>query len=82
MRDNFANLEKQWFSEDNGILDFKATKNELESFTYDIKNNIDSYGPLEKYIDEQSRVNFMKRLTETVDWIYGEGQNAPTVQYK
>ncbi len=73
MRENFTNLEKQWFNEDKDILDFKAIKNELESFTYDIKNNIDSYGPLEKFVDENTRTNFLKRLNETVEWIYGEG---------
>lgn len=78
VRDDFFNKEKQWFTEDNNILDFKATKNELESFTYDIKNNIDSYGPMEKYIEESQRVVLMQHLQQTIDWIYGEGQQAPT----
>jgi hypothetical protein len=78
VRDDFFNKEKQWFTEDNNILDFKATKNELESFTYDVKNNIDSYGPMEKYIEESQRVTLMQHLQQTIDWIYGEGQQAPT----
>jgi len=72
-RENFFNLEKQWFTEDQNILDFKAVKNELESYTYQVKNDIDSYGPMEKYIEENARVAFMKRLQETIEWIYGEG---------
>ena len=71
VRDDFFNKEKQWFTEDNNILDFKATKNELESFTYDVKNNIDSYGPMEKYIEESQRVALMQHLQQTIDWIYG-----------
>jgi len=63
-------------------LDFKATKNELESFTYDLKNNIDSYGPMEKNIEESQRVALMQRLQQTIDWIYGDGQQAPTDEYK
>jgi hypothetical protein len=81
-RDNFFNQEKTWFSEDKNILDFKAIKNELESYSYDMKNNIDSYGPLEKFIEEGARDQFLKRLTETIDWIYGEGQTAPAEQYR
>lgn len=75
-------MEKTWFNEDKEILDFKAVKNELESFTYDIKNNIDSYGSLEKYVDENTRTAFLKRLNETVEWIYGEGQSGPTSQFR
>ena len=82
VREDFFNKEKQWFTEDNSILDFKATKNELESFTYDVKNNIDNYGPMEKYIEESSRASLIQRLQETIDWIYGEGHQAPTDQYK
>jgi hypothetical protein len=61
-RENFFNLEKQWFTEDQNILDFKAVKNELESYTYQVKNDIDSYGPMEKFIEENTRVAFIKRL--------------------
>jgi hypothetical protein len=37
---------------------------------------------MEKYIEENTRVAFVKRLQETVDWIYGEGQSAPAAQFK
>lgn len=59
VRAQFLKLEATWFGEDNDILEFKAVKNELESFTYDMKNNIDSYGPYEKYVDENSRQAFL-----------------------
>jgi len=62
IRESFFNLEKQWFTEDQNILDFKAVKNELESYTYQVKNDIDSYGPMEKFIEESTRVAFLKRL--------------------
>jgi hypothetical protein len=47
-----------------------------------MKNSIDSYGALEKYIDDNTRQEFMKRLLETVDWIYGDGTTAPLSAYK
>jgi hypothetical protein len=81
-REQFYNLEKQWFTEDQNILEFKAVKNELESYTYQVKNDIDNYGPMEKYIEENARVAFIKRLQETIDWIYGEGQSASHASYK
>jgi hypothetical protein len=55
VRQQFFKQEDSWYSEDRNILEFKAIKNELESFTYDMKNNIDSYGPYEKYVDEATR---------------------------
>jgi hypothetical protein len=37
---------------------------------------------MEKYIEENTRVAFIKRLQETIDWIYGEGQSAAHAAYK
>lgn len=82
VRSQFNNLENTWFSEDQKILDLKAIKNELEGFSYDMKNNIDSYGPYEKYVDESLRQQFLNQLSQTVDWIYGEGQTASIEVYR
>jgi heat shock protein 4 len=81
-RADFHKKEAAWFNEDHNILELKATKNDLESFTYDLKNNLDSYGPYEAYLEPAKRAETMKKLQETVDWIYGEGQSAPAQQYK
>ena len=37
---------------------------------------------MEKFIEEGTRVAFLKRLQETIDWIYGEGQSAASAAYK
>ena len=55
------------------ILELKKVKNELESYSYEMRNNIDSYGPLEKYVDDETRKTFLQKINETVDWLYGEG---------
>jgi hypothetical protein len=47
-----------------------------------MKNNIDNYGLYEKYVDDNTKQSFMKKLNETVDWIYGEGQSASKDLYK
>jgi len=33
----------------------KEIKNTLEAYCYDMKNNLDSYGSLEKYLEEGQR---------------------------
>ena len=81
-RSQFNTQEGIWFAEDQKILDFKAIKNELEGYTYDMKNNIDSYGAYEKYVEPVMRTQFLNQLNQTIEWIYGEGQTAPTELYK
>jgi hypothetical protein len=81
-RQKFAADETAWFNQDSGILELKAIKNELESFTYDLKNNIDSYGPYEKYVDPAVREQILPQLQQTVDWIYGDGQAAPAQAFR
>lgn len=60
VRKDFTSKESSWFNEDCKILEFKMIKNELESFTYDLKNSIDSYGPFEQYVDPSIRDNLLK----------------------
>lgn len=59
MKNQFIQAESNWFKEDESILDFKAVKNELESFVYDMRNNIQEYGSLEKYIDPSIKKDFL-----------------------
>lgn len=47
-----------------------------------MRNNIDSYGPLEKYIEPSIRQEFIAKLNQTIDWIYGEGESASKDEYK
>lgn len=82
MRKQFKSVEENLFSEDYGILDFKATKNELESFLVEMRYNLDNYGPLEKYINPSLREQFLAEINQAYDWLYGEGQTAPKEQFK
>jgi len=41
--------------EDHTILEVKAFRNELESFSYDMRTNLEPYGNLEKYVDEPTK---------------------------
>lgn len=82
VKQQFITAEAGWFNEDESILEFKAVKNELESFVYDMRNNIQEYGNLEKYIDPSVKGEYLNQLNQAVDWIYGDGQSASKDTYK
>lgn len=63
--------------EDRKILDLKEAKYMLESFTYEMKNGVDSYGNFEHYIDSALKPAFLENLHATEAWIYADGENAP-----
>lgn len=63
--------------DDRKFLDYKEARNDLESYTYDMKNNICEYGSMEHYIEASIKEPFLANLLQTVDWLYGEGENAP-----
>jgi len=81
-RSDFTKKETAWFDQDQDLLDFKAVKNELESFSYELKNNIDAYGAYEAYIEPAVRDAALKRIQETITWIYGDGETATTQEYR
>jgi hypothetical protein len=47
-----------------------------------MRNNLDSYGTFEKYLDDATKATFMKEINETVEWIYEAGENAPKEEYR
>jgi len=47
-----------------------------------MKNNISEYGSHEKYIDPAVKGDYLNKLQQTIDWIYGEGQSASNDEYK
>ena len=63
------------------ILEHKARKNELESFVYDMRSNVQEYGNLEKYIDPKIKDKYLADINHTVEWLYGDGQNAAGTEY-
>lgn len=57
-------------------------KNELEAFSYEMRNSLDQYGHFEKYVQEQDRVKLLEMANQTVDWLYGEGHHSSLESYK
>ena len=73
----FKNLEDHLTSQDMDILEMKELKNDLEAYLYNLRSNIDSYGPWEKYIQEEIRGPTIAEVGKEVDWIYDAGETAP-----
>jgi len=63
------------------ILLVKNVKNDLEAYSYDMRDKCGSYGALEKYIDPAVRDEFLPKVNEVVDWLYGEGENAKLSEF-
>jgi len=47
-----------------------------------MRNNLDSYGTFEKYLDETTKASFLKDISFVVEWIYGDGENASGNEYR
>ena len=82
VRSIYKSLEDQFTTGDQDILEMKELRNTLEAYSYEMRNNIDSYGSWEKYIDDETRKTFIAEINEVVDWIYGDGETAPKDEYK
>lgn len=78
----YKNLEDQLIQGDEDILEQKKLRNQLEAYSYEMRNNLSEYGSWEKYLDEKTRKTFIEELNQTVEWIYGDGENAPAAEYK
>lgn len=46
-----------------------------------MKNNLESYGNYEKYLDEETKKKYIEELDQAVEWIYGEGELAQPNEY-
>lgn len=78
----YKTLEESLVQGDSDILEQKSLRNTLEAYSYEMRNNLDAYGSWEKYLDEETRKTFLADLNQTIDWIYGDGENAPLSEYR
>lgn len=81
-RRDFRDVENKLVQEDTDILEQKQLRNNLEAYSYEMRSNLESYGTFEKYLDEETKKTFIAEINVVVDWIYGEGENAPLAEYK
>ncbi|KAF1949709.1 heat shock protein Hsp88 [Byssothecium circinans] len=78
-RDAAAERENEMFMEDKLVADTENTKNELESFIYELKDKIlDVYAP---YASEDEKTKLKAKLEIIEDWLYEDGDDASKAQY-
>jgi hypothetical protein len=82
MRKQFLEAENKFFEADCIILETKLTKNNLETYCYDMRSKIDSYGSLEKYIDPSIKETMLKEINEVVEWLYDAGESSTKEEYQ
>jgi len=81
VRQQFCQLEKDLTMSDRKFLDLKEAKNDLESYSYEFRNNLGEYGNYENYALKEVREPFIAQINEVVDWLYGAGENATLEEY-
>ena len=43
-----------------------------------MRSKIDSYGELEKYIDDSAKADFLKQINDVVEWLYDDSSKNAT----
>lgn len=77
----YTEFEEKIMAGDLDLLEMKQLRNALEAYSYELRNNLDSYGSWEKYLDEATRKSTIEEINKVVDWIYGDGEQAPKQEY-
>lgn len=47
-----------------------------------MRSELEPYGSLEHYMNPEDKAKFLADITETVEWLYGDGENAPLIDYQ
>lgn len=74
-----AEVEAQMNSADKLVADTSDSKNALEEYLYDIRSKVE--GSLEKFASEEEKSKLFKKVSETEEWLYGEGEESTKSVY-
>lgn len=72
-------LEASMFNEDRLITETADKRNELESYIYNIRDKLD--GELKDYSSKDEKDKLKSLLTESEDWLYGDGFDSTKSEY-
>jgi heat shock protein 4 len=70
------------FMQDFKIIEVKEMKNSLESYVYEMRAHLDTYGERSKFIEDGPREAFLATLSEREAWLYDEGANTSKDLYE
>eukprot|EP01006_Ploeotia_vitrea_P027376 TRINITY_DN60213_c0_g1_i1.p1 TRINITY_DN60213_c0_g1~~TRINITY_DN60213_c0_g1_i1.p1 ORF type:complete len:848 (-),score=168.98 TRINITY_DN60213_c0_g1_i1:161-2704(-) len=76
----FLQAEKDMTKSDTNIKETQEAKNNVESYIYEMRSKVDG-GELTDFIAADIKQNFLKLLTATEDWLYGEGEDTAKDDY-
>lgn len=81
VRNDYRNLEIQLYTADRKFLDLKETKNNLEAYSYAIRDHLEgAYGA---YCEDSIKAKFLVEVRKVIEWIYTpEGENASLEEYQ
>lgn len=74
-----AEAEGQMHSADKLVADTSDSRNALEEYLYDIRSKVE--GAFEKFASEEEKSKLFKLVSETENWLYGEGEDATKSVY-
>ncbi|CAN8103127.1 unnamed protein product [Discula destructiva] len=65
--------------QDKLVADTEEKKNELESFIYDLRNNLDT--KYEEFVTDEEKEKIKAKLEATEDWLYEDGEDTTKAVY-
>ena len=74
-------VEEQLLLSDKKYLDWKEARNDLEGYSYKIRNQLSDGCPWVPFIDETLRQPLLDEVNKCVDWLYEDGETAPLLEY-
>eukprot|EP01028_Stygiella_incarcerata_P000153 TRINITY_DN1021_c0_g1_i1.p1 TRINITY_DN1021_c0_g1~~TRINITY_DN1021_c0_g1_i1.p1 ORF type:complete len:839 (-),score=263.30 TRINITY_DN1021_c0_g1_i1:223-2739(-) len=66
-------------NDDGLVFETLACKNDVESYVYEMRDRLSM--SLREYMEDEDRENFVSTLTDTEDWLYGDGEDAQKSVY-
>lgn len=78
----FVTLEQSMHLADVEILDIKHTKNDLETYLYDNRAHLETYGEWSKYMEDDVRTAYLAQLNTIEEWLYGDGTHGTKADYQ
>lgn len=74
-------VEVSMSNADRIVQETSDKRNELESYLYDMRDKVASYGSLFAYCNEEDKKNFPSALETTENWLYEDGFDASKTVY-
>ncbi|KFY09746.1 hypothetical protein V491_07994, partial [Pseudogymnoascus sp. VKM F-3775] len=74
-----AEKENNMFMEDKLVADTEEKKNELETYIYEMRNNIDD--KYAEFASDAEKEKLKARLEQVEDWLYDEGEDTTKAVY-